>query len=114
MFFIGLLNGLLPCGLVYVAVAGALVSNSPVQGAAFMTFFGLGTIPVMLSVNLAKDLVNVSIRNKMRKAVPYFVSVMAIMLVLRGLNLGIPYVSPSLDSKEQKLDCCKRNSFQKK
>jgi len=113
LFFIGLLNGLLPCGLVYVAVAGALVSGNALHGAAFMAVFGLGTVPVMMSVNLAKDLIGMPLRNKMRKVVPYFVSIMAIMLLLRGLNLGIPYVSPSLDKREQKLDCCTRTSSQK-
>ena len=45
---IGLLNGFLPCGLVYIALAGALISTSPMNGALYMLAFGLGTVPALL------------------------------------------------------------------
>lgn len=100
MFLIGLLNGLLPCGLVYVAIAGATATGHFINGALFMFLFGLGTLPMMLSLSLFGQFIQAKYRNLMRKAVPVFVSAMAIMMILRGLNLGIPYVSPKIEEKE--------------
>lgn len=97
-FLIGLLNGLLPCGLVYIAVAGAVSSGHWLSGAAFMFFFGLGTLPFMILLPLFGNLISVSFRNNLRRMVPAFVSCMAILLILRGLNLGIPYLSPRITS----------------
>lgn len=106
MFLIGLLNGLLPCGLVYVAIAGATATGHYLNGALFMFLFGLGTLPMMLSLSLFGQFIQVKYRNLMRKAVPVFVSAMAILMILRGLNLGIPYVSPRIVEKETSaMDC---------
>lgn len=101
LFFIGLLNGLLPCGLVYLAVAGALTTGTPFKSALFMALFGLGTVPVMLSVSFFSGYTSLKFRSAVRKTIPVVVSVMAIMLILRGLNLGIPYVSPKLENEKQ-------------
>lgn len=106
LFSIGLLNGLLPCGLVYMGVAGAMATGDAMQGAFFMAFFGLGTLPVMMAVALSKDLFSVSLRNHMRKAVPYFVSIMAVLLIVRGLNLGIPYLSPKISKQTSSFASC--------
>jgi len=95
LLLIGLLNGLLPCGLVYTGLAGAAASGNPWLGALFMFIFGTGTAPAMLALSLAGSRISLSVRGKIRKAVPVFVAVMALLLVLRGLGLGIPYVSPS-------------------
>ncbi|HKJ41628.1 MAG TPA: sulfite exporter TauE/SafE family protein [Sunxiuqinia sp.] len=94
LFGIGLLNGLLPCGLVYVAVAGAINTNQAAAGAFFMILFGLGTIPMMLLVALTGNLVGTKIRKGMRKVVPYVIVLLGLLFILRGLSLGIPYVSP--------------------
>jgi len=110
LLFIGLLNGLLPCGLVYMGVAGAIASGSPLQGAVFMMVFGLGTAPAMLGVTLLSGHITLQWRNKIRRAVPVIVSTMAILLILRGLNLGIPYISPEMS----KTDCTKHSCCQKK
>ncbi|SDJ75841.1 hypothetical protein SAMN05421823_10132 [Catalinimonas alkaloidigena] len=93
---VGILNGLLPCGLVYVALAGAVVSGDSLQGAAYMALFGLGTLPLMLAVSLAGGLIPVPVRQRMRRAVPLFIVGLGLLFILRGLNLGIPYVSPKL------------------
>jgi sulfite exporter TauE/SafE len=97
LFTIGLLNGFLPCGLVYISMAGAVATGDLVSGALFMAFFGLGTVPVMLSLPLAGEVVSVNARNKIRKTVPIIVGAMAVLLILRGLNLGIPYLSPKIN-----------------
>lgn len=91
---IGLLNGLLPCGLVYVAIAGAINTNNVTTGSLFMVLFGLGTIPLLMVVSLVGNVIGLSVRNKMRKVVPYFVILLGLLFILRGMSLGIPYVSP--------------------
>lgn len=96
MFVTGLLNGLLPCGLVYLAIAGAIATSQVWQGVAFMVLFGLGTVPAMLAVSMASGWLSVRARPVFRRVVPLFVGLMAILLIIRGLNLGIPYVSPQL------------------
>ncbi len=94
LFLIGLLNGLLPCGLVYVAVAGALNTNSVAGGIGFMIVFGLGTLPVMLAIPLLGNLFGAGFRKKYRYLLSVLVVALGILFVLRGLSLGIPYVSP--------------------
>ena len=100
LFSIGFLNGFLPCGLVYMALIGSMSTGNVVQGALYMTLFGVGTIPMMsLSVVLG-NFVNTSIRQKIQKAIPVFVIIIGLLFILRGLGLGIPYISPS-DAKLQ-------------
>jgi uncharacterized protein len=93
---LGMANGLLPCGMVYLAIAGAL-SLSQIGGSIlFMTAFGAGTLPTLLLVSFMGHMLSFSLRHAIRKTEPYFVAVMGILLILRGLNLGIPLVSPVL------------------
>jgi sulfite exporter TauE/SafE len=109
LFFIGLLNGLLPCGLVYMAVAGAVAAGDVVNSVLFMTFFGMGTLPVMWSVAFFGNYVSLGIRQKIRRAYPYMMMLMACLLILRGMGLGIPYVSPELRVEEkQMVECCSK------
>jgi sulfite exporter TauE/SafE len=110
LFLIGFLNGLLPCGLVYLAVAGAIATGDAVKGSLFMMAFGAGTLPAMLFVSLAAKVINIRSRNVMRKAVPVFAGVMACMLILRGMNLNIPYLSPDLS----KTDCTQHSCCHKR
>jgi sulfite exporter TauE/SafE len=95
---IGILNGFLPCGFVYVGIAGAISTGSPFNGLLFMFLFGLGTIPLMFTVTLFSSVLNLKVRLKLRKIVPVFVVIMALLFILRGLGLGIPYLSPKLNS----------------
>lgn len=106
LFSIGLINGLLPCGLVYVAIAGATTTSDVLDGAIFMFSFGLGTIPAMATITYLRDLINYSVRNKINKIIPVYIGIMAVLLILRGLNLGIPYVSPKIDSTGTKVHAC--------
>ena len=93
---IGMLNGLLPCGMIYLALASSFLSGSVLNGALFMASFGAGTFPVMLAVVYFRSLIKQEVRLSLRKAVPFFLACMAALLMLRGLNLGIPYLSPAL------------------
>ena len=51
LFSIGLLNGILPCGMVYMAVAAAIATSAVAKSSLFMAAFGLGTLPVMWSLS---------------------------------------------------------------
>lgn len=101
LFFIGSLNGLLPCGMVYLGIAGATAMGNPAQGAAYMLLFGLGTWPVMLLVTFFGQWINIGIRNKIRAALPVMVVLMGLVFILRGLSLDIPFVSPDISAKQQ-------------
>lgn len=95
LFTIGLLNGFLPCGMVYVALFGAIAMQSSSLGVLYMILFGLGTVPLMSTVVYIHSFLTLSARNKIQKIIPYVVVVIGLMFILRGLGLGIPYVSPS-------------------
>lgn len=98
LFFIGILNGLLPCGLVYLGIAGSVATGDALKGSLFMAAFGLGTFPAMMAITVARDHISIRFRERIRKVVPVFVGIMAVMLILRGMNLGIPYISPSIET----------------
>jgi sulfite exporter TauE/SafE len=97
---LGLINGLLPCGLVYVGLAGALALGNPISSAQFMAAFGLGTVPIMISIIFLGDLISLQWRTKIRKLMPIMFAIMGALFILRGMNLGIPYISPNLDVTE--------------
>jgi sulfite exporter TauE/SafE len=94
MLLIGLVNGLLPCGLVYVALAGSALTGGPMQGALYATLFGLGTFPMMFVVSVVGRRVSPGIRHRIARIVPVFMIVLGALFILRGMNLGIPMVSP--------------------
>ncbi|GAB4252516.1 MAG: sulfite exporter TauE/SafE family protein [Vicingaceae bacterium] len=106
IFLIGLLNGFLPCGLVYVAIAGALVEGEIFKGGAFMFFFGLGTIPGLFLLSMLKTSINLSFRIKIQKVVPVLIVCFGILFILRGMNLGIPYISPKIANDHSKVESC--------
>ena len=95
LFTIGLLNGFLPCGMVYVALFGAIAMQSALFGTYYMLLFGLGTVPMMSSVVYLNSLMTISFRNRIQKIIPYVGVVIGILFILRGLGIGIPYISPS-------------------
>ncbi|WP_266366418.1 sulfite exporter TauE/SafE family protein [Tellurirhabdus rosea] len=86
----GFLNGLLPCGFVYVAMAGSLANSSATEGAAYMALFGLGTLPALLGIRFVPELLPVKLRQKFSKALPVMTLVVALLLIVRGV---MPYVA---------------------
>jgi hypothetical protein len=109
LFVVGLLNGFLPCGLVYVALAGSVATASPLYGAAYMGIFGLGTLPVMFAMAMLGRVVGSGFRSRLRRVVPVVGVLLAALFILRGLSLGIPFVSPKLGSSphgQATMDCC--------
>lgn len=92
---IGVLNGFLPCGLVYMALIGAISMSSITGGITYMLVFGLGTFPMMITVSFFGGWVKSKMNFRILKIVPYII---ALLFILRGLNLGIPYLSPEINA----------------
>jgi len=96
LFLLGFVNGFLPCGLVYVALAAALTTGGVLNGVLFMTGFGVGTAPMMFVIALAGKQIQGGLRKRLTALMPVFTAAIAVLIILRGLNLGIPYVSPKV------------------
>ncbi len=96
LFLLGLVNGILPCGLVYMALAAAITTGGVLQGVLFMTGFGAGTAPMMFLIALAGKQIQGGLRKRLTALMPVFTAVIAVLIILRGMNLGIPYVSPKV------------------
>ncbi|AYL95140.1 sulfite exporter TauE/SafE family protein [Mucilaginibacter celer] len=95
---VGLLNGLLPCGFVYLALVGAINTSSPLNAASYMFWFGAGTFPLMLAATIGLGFAGPVVRRRISKAMPYLMVCLGFWFVLRGLNLDIPYLSPAKQS----------------
>lgn len=100
LFALGALNGFLPCGMVYLALANALLTGNVWSSALSMVFFGIGTMPALFIVGFAAGKISNAVRQKMNSLVPYLMSLVALLLILRGLNLGIPMLSPKIESQQ--------------
>lgn len=97
-FLTGVLNGLLPCGMVYMALTASLSAGGVWQGAWFMVLFGLGTFPFMFATVWLGSMLNMAVRNKILKAVPFMMLILGSLLILRGMEIGIPYISPKKEA----------------
>lgn len=104
---IGFLNGFLPCGLVYMALFAAIAGGNATQGSLYMAIFGLGTIPLMTTAIYFSHLLKGKARQRIQKSIPIFVVIVGILFILRGLGLGIPYLSPApvYDLVANSIDC---------
>jgi sulfite exporter TauE/SafE len=94
-FTIGFLNGFLPCGLVYMAIFGAITTSNAFTGSLYMFLFGLGTIPLMTAFVYLGNFTKGNFRKNIQKAIPVLVIFIGTLFILRGLGLGIPYISPA-------------------
>ena len=95
LFTIGLLNGFLPCGMVYAALFGAIAMQDVTLGVSYMLLYGLGTIPMMSAVVFISNIVSVPLRSKLQKIIPVVAVFIGILFIIRGLGLDIAYLSPS-------------------
>ena len=93
-FTIGFLNGFLPCGLVYMAIFASIASGNAINGSIYMILFGLGTIPLMTAFVYLGNFATGLVRKRIQQFIPIAIVVIAILFILRGMGLGIPYVSP--------------------
>ena len=90
LFYIGMLNGLLPCGLVYMAIAGAVTTGSLFNSSIYMALFGFGTLPLMLLTAISGQFISLSWRRQLRKLMPVLLAAFAILFIMRGLNFNVP------------------------
>ncbi len=92
-----------------MALTASLASGGIWQGASFMALFGLGTLPFMFTVVLVGNLMNQAFRIKILKAIPVVMIILGGLFILRGLELGIPYISPPSEamkvSPEHDVNC---------
>lgn len=96
LFSIGILNGFLPCGFVYVGLAGAVTTASLFNSMLYMLLFGLGTIPLMLIFSLSAQIIGIKRRRQLTKLIPAFTIIFGVLFIIRGLNLGVPFLSPEI------------------
>ncbi len=99
---LGSINGLLPCGLVYAAGVGSAAAGSLLESVAYMTVFGLGTLPMMLGLSISGRALPSRWRHGIQGLVPWTLGVVGVLLIVRGLGLGIPYLSPAMGAGS----CC--------
>jgi len=118
LLLLGVLNGLLPCGMVFVALGNALLTGEVILSGLAMIAFGIGTLPAMVAVTFMANKINSPARQKLNRIVPYMLTVVGLLIILRGMNLGIPFISPSVNVVEKviyesgevestvQMDCC--------
>ncbi len=104
-YLIGILNGLLPCGMIYVALTSAIATQNIMQGGLIMAFFGLGTMPALIMVAVGGQYFGIVFRSKIQSLLPIIIFSMGLLLILRGMSLGIPYLSPNLGIGVDKVSC---------
>lgn len=104
----GLLNSFLPCGFVYIALVGSINQHSILDSALYMVAFGFGTIPLMLTYTLFSQQIKRIRFLKSPKIKATLTTLVAILFILRGLELGIPYLSPKIKITETQVEssCC--------
>ncbi|MGZ3871846.1 MAG: sulfite exporter TauE/SafE family protein [Mucilaginibacter sp.] len=95
---VGMLNGFLPCGFVYLALIGAVNTSSPVASAQHMFWFGIGTFPLMLLATVSSGFIGPVIRRRINQGMPYLMLCLGFWFLLRGIGLDIPYLSPATSS----------------
>lgn len=104
-FIAGTLNGMLPCGLVYIALSAANTTNTIPGAMSFMYLFGIGTMPMLMSMSLIKTRISGHL-HWFKKMIPLTVMVFGFLFILRGMNLGIPYLSPKIAMTEHGVKAC--------
>jgi sulfite exporter TauE/SafE len=111
-FFLGMLNGILPCGMVYIALAVAFSLHNPFSGAFFMLLFGISTSPALLFIQQIKAWISKIPFFQKEKTVRYSLMVLGLLIIMRGAGLGIPYLSPkniASPAGNNKPACCHTN-----
>ena len=109
---IGLLNGLLPCGLVYMALAGAVQQVHILHGIIYMIVFGFGTFATMLFIPIVGKLLSQALRKQLRFIIPVVIVLLGTLFILRGMNLGIKYISPKVNKTSQQIHCPHHKNMQ--
>ena len=101
LFLLGVLNGLIPCGMVYSALMTSIIADSPINAGLTLFFFGLGTLHTLAIFSFYAHKITPLFKSKINKYLPYIVSIIGLIILLRGLNLDIPYLSPKVNVNKQ-------------
>ena len=101
LLILGILNGLLPCGAVYIALTQSIMAGGMAESSIFMASFGFGTMPFLLTIFISRNIIPLSFRKKLNKLIPVAAILIGVLLIMRGMSLGIPYISPVLQHTEQ-------------
>lgn len=101
--FAGMLHGLIPCGMVYMAIAGSLNTGSAWTGSSFMFFFGLGTTPLLLFASFMPGLLRRFISPRLMIPVLFFIA--GTFLIARSVNLHIPYLPEPVNRHTEAAVC---------
>lgn len=121
LFILGTVNGLLPCGMVYVALVNAVLADSYLTSGLAMTLFGVGTMPILLAVSIFGNKMKSFKSVRWSKIAPYMITIVGLLIMLRGMNLGIKFISPKISMIEkvteqgqkeevQEMSCCHSTS----
>lgn len=105
-FLLGAINGLLPCGLVYTAMAAALATGSLYKSVGFMLLFGLATSPILFVATEAINWMMKKTRFRSYKTVQIILATVSLLVILRGAGLGIPFISPAAAMNGHSVNCC--------
>lgn len=103
MFVLGVFNGLLPCGMVYAALAGAIATGNILAGGRFMLLFGLGTVPMLFALTWLGRPIQTVVRRNIRVVQPLLLLLAAWMLLSRGLHLDLSLFESAVPAA--KVDC---------
>lgn len=103
---LGFLNGLLPCGMVYVALTTAIISGHPLSGALAMLIFGIGTMPILFAAMFFKSKLSLKLRVQLKPVTLVLSLLVGVLMILRGADLGIPIISPHLEVHEDGVEGC--------
>lgn len=109
----GFLNGLLPCGLVYMALTAATAQGNLINAIWFMFIFGMSTWPVMATMPYLINVASSKVRSGINQSMPFILAFMAVLILIRGLNLGIPYISPKFVAETKEVNCCVKSNDDK-
>jgi len=101
-FFMGMVNGILPCGMVYSALAVAILYHNALYSGLFMFLFGIGTSPLLVLLSRIKMYLSKYPFFKREKTIRFALLILGLLIILRGANLGIPMISPKVNT------CCAR------
>lgn len=117
LILLGMVNGLLPCGVVYIALGNAVIADSYFGSAMAMLAFGVGTLPILLAIGFLGGKIGNIFKERWKNLVPVLLTIVGSVIILRGMNLGIPYISPKINQVEvvqesgevetqATMDCC--------
>jgi uncharacterized protein len=106
---LGILNGLLPCGVSLSAVIASATIPDPLLRLVFVASFGIATVPALFGIGKLVLRLAAVWQTRLRSAMTYVMLVVGVVVLLRGLSLDVPYVSPKLiasDGEHAHNGCC--------